>query len=474
VVDDSPLSREALKAALESDGGLAVVAEARSGEEAVELLRRVKPDLVTMDLQMPGMGGLKAIEAITRERPTPIVVISERSAGNGVDLAYEALSRGALELVPKASVFGAGPADTRRFAAHLRALAAARVAGEATAPAPQPGRPPSVEPPLLLGIGASTGGPKALVRLLTGLPASYPLPIAVVQHMHEEFFESFVRFLSDASRRRVVVVRTGQALEPGVVHLAPPRQELFIREPMHARLVPPPPRALISPSVDSLFFSMAKALQGRGLGVLLTGMGEDGAQGLLRMRRMGSRTVAQDRASSAVYGMPRVARELGAAEAVLPLDEIAAWLTAAVELPAPPRPSSPSAVNRPRVRAVLVVDDDPASARAARVALEAGGYEVHALDNPLTVARELRKRPVDLLLFETEWSTVKGEVVLASLREHGPGVPVVLYSRLAPGPLAERARACAAAGALAKGTPGPALVREVARLIGPPSKPPGA
>ncbi|MCA2979519.1 MAG: response regulator, partial [Myxococcaceae bacterium] len=329
VVDDSALSRELLRRTLELDPRIKVVGEAKTGEESLELVRSLSPDLVTMDLQMPGMGGLRAIEAIMREHPTPIVVISERSSAGAIDLNYEALSRGALDLVPKSAVFGKGGADVRRFAERLRRLAEAGQFDDAPAPAPRPPTIPlSSEPPVLLGVGASTGGPRALSTFFGELPLDFPIPIVVVQHMAEDFFESFVRFLSEATRRRVVIGAPGQLLVPGTVCLAPPRQELFVRENLTVKLLSPPPGQLISPSVDSLFFSMATALKDRGMGVLLTGMGDDGAQGLLRMRRMGARTAVQDRLTCAVFGMPRAALEAGATDVAMSVPQLAAWASA--------------------------------------------------------------------------------------------------------------------------------------------------
>lgn len=465
VVDDSSLSREALRRALELDPELAVVAEAKTGEEAVTLARSVHPDLVTMDLNMPGMGGLKAIEVIMRERPVPIVVISERSSAPGVDLNYEALSRGALELVPKSSVFGVQPNDVRRFAERLRMLAAARLDVEVRPSSPVPSIPLSMEAPAMLGIGASTGGPRALAKLLGELPHDYPLPIAVVQHMAEDFFDSFVRFLGDASRRKVEQAQSGMLLEPGKVYVAPPRKELFVKESMTVRLLPPPPDALISPSVDSLFFSMATALKGRGIGVLLTGMGDDGAQGLLRMRRMGARTVAQDKNSSAVFGMPRAAQELGAAEVVLPLESMAKWLVDTVKAPdqratVAEKHEAPA---RTRKR-ILVVDDDAKAITQVKGVLEGAGYDVRTLDNALMLASTLRKHPVDLVLFETELSTVRGLVLLNALHEHGlSAVPIFLHSRLERSALKARAAECKAVGYVEKGST--TLVREVSAFL---------
>lgn len=460
IVDDSALSREALRQVLQLDGGLTVAGEARSGEEALSLIRTLRPDLVTMDLNMPGMGGLRAIEAILRERKLPIVVISERSSSPGLDLNYEALSRGALELVPKSMVFGASDADARRFATRLRLLAEGlgRHDTRPLATAPVEVSAPH-EPPAILGLGASTGGPRALAKVLGELPADYPLPIAVVQHMAEDFFDSLVRFLGDASHRKVVTAEAGMVLEPGVAYVAPPRRELFVRENLQVRLTPAPPNARITPSVDSLFFSLASSFGGRGLAVLMTGMGDDGAEGLLRMRRLGARTVAQDRASCAVFGMPRAAIEVGAAEVVLSLDDIPGYLVEALHGPGPARAHTPPPRPRPERRRVLVVDDDAGALEAARVVLERAGYEVRLLDNPMMVAGALRRAPADVVLLEPELRTMHAAVVVQSLRSLS-AVPVVLHSNLKADALRARAAEVGAAGWARKGDDA-TLLREV-------------
>ncbi len=484
IVDDSSLSREVLRRTLEINATLVVVGEAKTGEEAITMVRALKPDLVTMDLNMPGMGGLKAIEVVMRDRPTPIVVISERSSTSGVDLNYEAISRGALELVPKSAVFGAGDDDVRRFIERMWLLAEAGVADEKPAPlaAPAPPIPVSTEKPLLLGIGASTGGPKALARLLSSLPRDFPLPIAIVQHMAEDFFDSFVRFLKDASGHPVEQATASSKFEVGKVYVAPPRQELFVRENLTVKLLPPPPNSLISPSVDSLFFSMATALKGRGIGVLLTGMGDDGAQGLLRMRRMGARTVVQDKASCAVFGMPKAAVELGAAEHVIALPDIGPFLTRAVKggtitgttpafVPAAPLRHSESAPSLPVVRdrkTVLVVDDQASALELAKTTLSRAGYEVLTLDNPMLVARTLRKNPVDLVVLEPELKTMKAAMLVQTLRTHGHGAtPVLLWSAIDATSLASRARECQATHAIRKGDTAD-LIRTVGRLTAKP------
>lgn len=447
IVDDSALTRETLRRTLELDPRLRVVGEATTGEESIELVRRLSPDLVTMDLQMPGMGGLKAIEVIMRERPTPIVVISERSSSGVVDYNYEAISRGALELVPKSSVFGQGPDDVRRFAERIRRLGEEGLADDPPAPpASTPTIPLTTEPPLLLGIGASTGGPRAVSKLLNELPGDLPVPIVVVQHMAEDFFESFVRFLADSTRRRVVAGVADMPLVAGTVCVAPSRHELFVRENLTVKLLLPPPGQLISPSVDSLFFSMATSIKGRGLGVLLTGMGDDGAQGLLRMRRMGARTAVQDRPSCAVWGMPRAALEVGASDLALPIEALAKWIKEQCREVT----TKPTAVGKRR--RIVVVDDDHTGLELARVELERAGYEVHTLDNPMMVAAALRRTPADLVLLESELLTVTGQVVTDALRKNGLGnIPLVLHSKLEGEPLRQRAAACGVLGFVHKG-----------------------
>lgn len=467
IVDDSALTRETLRRTLELDPRLKVVGEATTGEESIELVRSLAPDLVTMDLQMPGMGGLKAIEVIMRDRPTPIVVISERSSTGVVDYNYEAISRGALELVPKSSVFGQGPDDVRRFAERIRRLGEEGLADERPAPTSStPTIPLTTEAPLLLGLGASTGGPRALSKFLLELPSDFPLPIVVVQHMAEDFFESFVRFLGDSTRRRVVSGVADMPLVPGTVCVAPPRQELFVRENLSVKLLNPPPGQLISPSVDSLFFSMATSLKGRGLGVLLTGMGDDGAQGLLRMRRLGARTAVQDRASCAVWGMPRAALEVGATDVSLSIEKLAGWVA---ELCRGLQPATAPSASPARRRRVLVVDDDHAALEFARRELERAGYDAHTLDNPMMVAMTLRRTPADLVLLESELATVTGQVVAEALRKNGLGhVPLVLHSKLSGEKLRTRATECGVLGFVHKGDPG---VLEIVRgLIGGPTR----
>ncbi len=314
VVDDSAVTRAALCELIALAPGLRVLAQASTGEEAVRLARRLRPALITMDLNMPGMGGLEAIESIMRDRPAPLVVISERSSSASIDVNYEALARGALELIPKSALFGVRDGHASRFAQHLHSIAVgANVQGTAHTDTALP-QLKTDQRIRLVAIGASTGGPRALAKLLGGLPIKLNTPVVIVQHMAEEFFGSFLRFLKDASKQPVTRAHNGEALQAGMVVVAPPRSELFIQKDLTVRLQPAPASALLSPTADTLFFSSATALGKNSVGILMSGMGDDGAQGLLRMRRAGATTLIQNRETCAVFGMPKAALDLGAAE----------------------------------------------------------------------------------------------------------------------------------------------------------------
>lgn len=488
VVDDSDLTREALRRALELDPALKVIGEARTGEEAVELSRSLKPHLVTMDLTMPGMGGLKAIEALLAERKVPVVVISERSPGRGEDLNYEAIRRGALELVPKAEVFGGDSASTRRFAEKMRLIAEGGfrpIVAPAKAPVAKREPLPQTKPrralhiPKLIAIGASTGGPRALSVLLSALPEKFPIPIVVVQHMAPEFFDSFVRFLDEKANLTVVPAEDGRRLEPGYVFMGPPGRDLHVDASLLLALDAPRGEPLHCPSADELFASVAHSTHGRAVGVLLTGMGSDGARGLLSLKKNGGFTVVQDESTSAVFGMPAAALAMGAAEEVHPIHDIAQVLISVAgpflgpggtrSSPSKPTPEGAASAAAPNAKKkVLLVDDSRLVLDAARITLEEAGYEVRTLDNPLMVAMHLRRDPVDLVLLDVNMPTVKGTQVAEVLRSRGGApIPVVLFSDLDEKTLAQRAKECGAVGYLtkARGADPSELVRTVAKWL---------
>lgn len=334
VVEDSAVQRAHLVSLLEAEGRIEVVEQATDVGGAVEAVGRHAPDVVTMDLEIPGgpperSGGLVALERIMAEHPVPVLALSAHAAPGGT-LAIEALDAGAVDVFPKPGRWTDDDAAAlrrrigvlSRVAVVRRSPRRASPAVPAVAPVPTTGRGPVV------GLVASTGGPSALrdvVRGLRGLPA----PILVVQHIHPDFTGSFARWLQDATGVPAQLAERGTRPRAGTVHVAPPG--LHLRLGAGGRLDPgAEPRVRSVPSGDELLRSLAAHAGADAIGVVLTGMGDDGADGLLAIRRRGGATIAQDEATSVVDGMPRVARERGAAEQVLPLGDIAAAVAAQV------------------------------------------------------------------------------------------------------------------------------------------------
>jgi len=329
VVDDSPVLVEALAAAIEEDGDLQVVGRAADGREAVELVERLRPELVTMDVQMPVMGGLDAVERIMARCPTRIVVLTGEPRGRGGELVFEALSRGALEVLAKGPL-QEGSASARSLRERLRLLA--RVPLRARAPrrvlpsiAPRGG---AGAPSAVIGVVASTGGPALLEALLAALPGDFPGALLVVQHIAEGFTPKLVSWLARASALDVrVAVGAGERLERGAVVFAPDGAHLFVDSGLGLHADPSlAQRDGHRPSGTVLLASIARCCGRRGGGVVLTGMGRDGCDGLLELRRAGGWTAAQDAASAAVDGMPGAARAEGAAAEVLTPAELPAAL----------------------------------------------------------------------------------------------------------------------------------------------------
>jgi len=331
IAEDSPTQRLHLRRLIESAPDLVVVGEARNGEEVIALTEQLRPSVVSMDVRMPLMDGLEATRHIMAHTPTPVVIVSG-ALESELDLALNALQAGALAVVPK-------PPDEKRadFAAKrhellttLRAMAGVRVIARRDH---RPNRPlPSVfnglshSRPQVLAIGASTGGPSALHRLLGGLPADFPLPIAIVQHMPDEFLGGLVRWLGSASPLQVRLAEDGLPLRPGLVVVAAGGQHLTLARLSSGGLIvrqqPARQGERYIPSIDRLLESVAQACGSAAIGLILTGMGDDGAEGLASLRQVGGRTLAQDAASSTVWGMPQAAVARGAAERVVALADL--------------------------------------------------------------------------------------------------------------------------------------------------------
>ncbi len=319
VADDSELFRELLARVVEEDGALELAGLARDGEEAARLVRKERPDVITMDLEMPEADGYAGIARIMAETPTPILVLT---ANPSQAAGFRALSLGALDILEKPR----GEADLEEYGhllrSRLRLLAGVKVIRHPRGlREKRPAPPKRAERPELVVIGASLGGPRALSAILRRLPATFPVPVAVVQHIADGFTGGLASWLDQECALRVAEALDGEPLRPGRVVLAPSGRHLLV-EPGRVRLWDGAAVDTFRPSVTPLFVSAARHYQARACGVLLTGMGRDGAEGLKVIRDEGGTTLVQDEATSAVFGMPRAAIELGAAERVLPLDDI--------------------------------------------------------------------------------------------------------------------------------------------------------
>ena len=318
VVDDSLLSIEALTVALEEDGDIAVVATARDGRDAVAKVEASRPALVAMDINMPVMGGLEAVERIMGSRPTPILLLTGDPARRNEHGVFEALSRGALDVLPK-HIAGGSAAERKRLRDRVRELAGVTVvyrpARARPRPAPAPA-PAAVASPGggAVGLVASTGGPPIIADIIAALPADYPLPILIVQHLAPGFAAHLASWLDSVARLRVAIAADGMKLEGGTVYLAPDGAHMLAAGSGRVELDRhSPPVDGHRPSGTRLLSSIAAVWGRRAVGVVLTGMGTDGVDGLAEIRRSGGQTIAQDESSCAVFGMPRAARDGGAA-----------------------------------------------------------------------------------------------------------------------------------------------------------------
>ena len=337
IADDSATSRIAFRRLITSDPGFFVVGEASDGRAAVEEIARKRPQVVLMDIVMPRMDGLEATRTIMAQHPTPVVLISDL-VGRDANLNFKALQAGALDLLRKPSAEDLADAGFRkRFLRDLRLWSEVPlITRRATAgPAPKqsaPTRKRSVNPPYrasaagidpeLVCIGASTGGPPALARLLADIGTEPPWPILIVQHITSGFVTGLGRWLTETTPISVSVAEHGETIRKGRAYLAPDERHLVLRGDILYHDAGAPCKGH-RPSVDVLFESVAAGGRATStVAVLLTGMGSDGAQGLSALRSAGAWTIAQDEASSVVYGMPREAIQLGAAREVLPLEEI--------------------------------------------------------------------------------------------------------------------------------------------------------
>ncbi|WP_249977767.1 chemotaxis-specific protein-glutamate methyltransferase CheB [Vreelandella olivaria] len=328
MADDSQLARDVLRDILTRDGDIEIVGEATNGSEAVELARRLSPQLITMDLNMPVMDGLSAIEEIMHTKGVPILVVSDRS---DAETAYQALEVGALEVMPKPTLV---EEDAEHLLARVRLLSGVAVITRLrrrlaatrlivpVIPAPVIHRASTKAARPIIAIACSTGGPQALARILSKLPASFAVPIVISQHISHGFIDGMAHWLASLCSLPVSVAKNGERLKPGCIYLSPSESNLRVTTYHRFQLQPSPANALYHPSCDALLSSVADVYGADAIGVILTGMGRDGVQGMRAIHLAGGTTFAQDEASSVIYGMNQEAVNAGVVRHIVPLDDL--------------------------------------------------------------------------------------------------------------------------------------------------------
>ncbi|HAO92717.1 MAG: chemotaxis response regulator protein-glutamate methylesterase [Deltaproteobacteria bacterium GWB2_55_19] len=335
IVDDSAVARQHLRHILESDPDIHVIGTAVDGEEAVELLKERTPDVITMDINMPGMNGHEATRAIMETNPVPIVIVSASYERSDVEKSFRAMEAGAVAILEKPA--GSGHPDfestSRELLKTVKLMSEVRVVRrwphgrrkEARSEAET-----SVKKPKLVAIGASTGGPPVIQTILSGLKPGFLAPVMIVQHISKGFIDGMTEWLSSETGLPIVIASDGETLKPGRIYFAPDGYHMGVASNGRVSLSKAPPENGIRPSVAHLFRSAIAAYGPDAVGILLTGMGKDGAMELKQMRDSGSLTIAQDKESSVIYGMPGEAVRLDGATLVLPPERIAARLASLI------------------------------------------------------------------------------------------------------------------------------------------------
>lgn len=334
IVDDSAFMRTALSRIVAYDPNLSVVGTAATGAEALQKIVTLDPDVITLDVEMPGLDGLQTLRRIMAQFPRPVIMVSSATVKD-TETTFDALAAGAFDYVPKQ--LSSASLDILHIRedliAKIKAAAESRHSRDHLTPLRKPPRaaePPRrrglLSTPAMVALGISTGGPKALHEILPALPAELPVPILVVQHMPSGFTGPFAERLNNLCAISICEASHGEVVRPGVVYLAPSGSHMTVDRPTPSRTViclsDKPENQLHVPSVDVMMQSVASAFHFQAMGVIMTGMGSDGAQGMNAIHRAGGFTVGQDAASCAVYGMPRVCAEMGILDTVVPLSQI--------------------------------------------------------------------------------------------------------------------------------------------------------
>jgi two-component system chemotaxis response regulator CheB len=343
VVEDSPTVKELLVDILSSDPEIKVIGTANNGEEAIEKAILHKPDVITMDIHMPKMDGFEATRRIMELKPVPIVIVTGSLDAGEVSTSFKAMEAGALCVVPKPK--GIHHPDhegtvkellqTVKLMSEVRVVkrwAYSRKHSAATVVTPAMKRDIKQTPSEIkvIAIGASTGGPQVLQEILSGLGNNFSVPVLIVQHMSSGFVQGMSEWISESTGFPVHVASAGEYILPGKAYIAPDGLHMGVESSNRIMLSSDKPEGGLRPSVSYLFRSVAKAYGRNAIGVLLSGMGNDGAEGLRLMKDRGSINIVQDESSSVIFGMPKAAIELEAATYVLPSDKIAGALTSLI------------------------------------------------------------------------------------------------------------------------------------------------
>lgn len=333
VVDDSKVSRDLLSGILESEPDISVIGTASDGNEAVRLAKILSPDIITMDINMPGMDGFEAARCIMEESPVPIIIISGVDNLAEIAASFRVMEAGALAILPKPPhptspdfpVKSLEIINAIRTYVEIKVIKRIKTHSTKNEPLKHTTIPKGIHPQVIV-IGASTGGPPVIQTILRMLDPMFPLPLVLVQHMSPGFIMGFAEWLSHSTGFDVKIPGLHEKLQPGVLYVAPDGVQTGVSSDLRIILADAPSEQNLRPSVSYLFRSAAGNLGASAVGVLLTGMGTDGSHELLNMRKKGSITLIQDRASSIVYGMPGEAMRIGAASLILSPEDIAQQL----------------------------------------------------------------------------------------------------------------------------------------------------
>ncbi len=340
IVEDSAVVRELLQHIFSSDPDIQVIGAVTNGLEAVDFVSKVRPDVITMDIDMPKMGGFEATRKIMETTPVPIVILTASWDPNDVNKTWKAMEAGAVHALEKPLFIG----DIEQSTEIKSLIQTVKLMSEVKVVRRWPKKtvPDSVEKKTIsdkdngiarldidiVAIGASTGGPPAVKTILSALPENFPVPLLLVQHIAPNFSKSFVEWLDQAGPLKVKLALNGEKVLPGYVYVGPDQFHMRVDRSGRISLTQDKPENGLRPSVSYLFRSVAEVYGNRALGILLTGMGRDGAEELVLMKKKGATTIAQDKESSVVHGMPGEAIKLGGASLVLPPEKIAHMLVA--------------------------------------------------------------------------------------------------------------------------------------------------